>query len=827
MSALGFDARLWPRVSELLDVALEVPQAARDDWLARLDGDDAETLRPVLRRLLADGSSAEPALPELDNDGAYRPGMDIGPYRLVHPLGQGGMGTVWLARRADGTLQRPVALKLPRVAGSPRLAERLARERDVLAALSHPNIAQLLDAGVTPSGQPFLALEVVAGVPIDRWCAEHALPLAARLELFLQAARAVAHAHAHLVVHRDLKPSNLLVTDEGRLKLLDFGIAKLLDTSDAALTQEGVRPMTPQYAAPEQVAGRPVDTRADVYALGLLLFEMLTGQRPYRLLRSTAAALEEAVLTQEVARPSDSVTDRSAARALKGDLDVIVGKALKKSPAERYATVEALAEDIERHLSHRPVLARPDSAGYVLRRFVRRHRLGAAAMAVALLGVLGGAAAAAWQAHRADLERERARSVSDFVTTLLRDASPYRPAAASWRTHRLMASLMGQAATGGEAPPVTALDLLRQAGQQLDRPDPSLQPDARAELMRVVAEGLMAFGDNVSAERLARQGAQRAAAELGEHHAQTLRTRLVGAQLLRYRGQHDLSMLKVDELLPWLRRLAGAGEAEPLAVALQLRAALAIDGSELPQAHAALAEAAQLVPALPPASAERVSIPTVMSRLQRVRGDAEAARVSAAQALSTTQSLHGDAPHPARIEALVAHARALGDLGRLADALPTFERAVAEARLLFGSDSAPVAFLLQAVVPLDLARSDFAAADRRSAEALRIVRQQSRPGTYAYEAAAAARAAALVAAVGTPSAAPEALTLVEGALPTLKRTVGPRHEQTLAAEIVRLTALARLGRLDDARAGWAALQPSAAAASLTPLVSLLQRELVR
>ncbi len=308
-----------------------------------------------------------------------------------------------------------MALKLP-YAG-PRahvIAGRFARERAILSTLNHPHIAQVLDAG-NDRGQAWLAMEYVDGTPITTYATDQALDVRARLRLFGPVLQAVQHAHAQLIIHRDLKPSNVMVATDGSVKLLDFGVAKLLEADGAAaqtvLTQLGGRAMTPQYASPEQVAGRPLGVASDVYSLGVLLYELLTGKLPYRLQRDTAAALEEAILAAQVVRPSAAVADLRAARALRGDVDTIVLKALAIDPARRYASATALADDIERHLQALPIRARNASVGYRWRRALERHRLavglpGARAHAVALLAGLPPAAVAG----RPAASRGRART---------------------------------------------------------------------------------------------------------------------------------------------------------------------------------------------------------------------------------------------------------------------------------------------------------------------------------------------------------------------------------------------------------------------------------
>jgi serine/threonine-protein kinase len=454
----------WPAVSRLLDEALALDEAAREAWLDAL-APEHQALKPLLVRLLARREEASGFFAELPgeasassetSDSGPVAGTEIGPYRLVRELGRGGMGRVWLAQRTDGDLRLPVALKLPSLEGRPaQIEERFDRERQILAALNHPNIARLYEAGVSADGRPYLALEYVEGESLPDYSNRHALPAAKRLELFVQVLRAVRYAHANLVIHRDLKPSNIIVTTTGEVKLLDFGIAKLLDpesqhTERTELTQMHGRLMTLDYASPEQVLGEPLTTATDVYSLGVVLFELLTGTRPYRLKRRSKAELEEAILTGEISRPSQAVTDELAAavsmpvtrwrRSLRGDLDTVVMKALERDRALRYPTVDAFAQDCERILKGLPVLAVPQRPLYRLRKFIGRHRLALGAASAVALALLIGTGVAVWQA-RVALEQSRVaaeearkqRAVQSFLTALFDKNTRQQPDAAKAR----------------------------------------------------------------------------------------------------------------------------------------------------------------------------------------------------------------------------------------------------------------------------------------------------------------------------------------------------------------------------------------------------------
>src|SRR5580698_4662708 len=434
LSLKDLSAPEFSRLSALWDESTEMTTAERDAWLVALENREPR-LGAMLREMftLQSGDQGRCFLETRDLVAGHvaslvdaDPGLvgkHFGPYQVLALLGHGGMGSVWLAKRSDGLFTRQVALKLIHPALRSRiLSERFAREREILASLNHPHIARLLDAGSAEDGQSYLALDYVAGTPLTTYCDECHLSVRERLELYRQVLSAVQYAHAHLVIHRDLKPANILVTAEGEVQLLDFGIAKLLSEGEAKeteLTQLGGRAMTPDYAAPEQILGAPVTTAADVYALGVMLYELLTGERPYRPKRDSRGALEEAIMQDDPVAPSRvtpseataatrDTTTRKLVSALKGDLDTIVIKALKKTPAERYATANALDQDIARYLQGEVVLAQPDSVSYRALKFARRHRVALGAAAVLLLTLAGGLTATTYEAGLATEQRDAA-----------------------------------------------------------------------------------------------------------------------------------------------------------------------------------------------------------------------------------------------------------------------------------------------------------------------------------------------------------------------------------------------------------------------------------
>jgi eukaryotic-like serine/threonine-protein kinase len=433
------DTERWRVVEDLFQRACDLPPEERPAFLDGAGGGDS-SLRVEVESLLASADQTFGFIQQPVSDAAlavsqYLPasGKRIGPYEICALIGEGGMGQVYLARRADQSYSQNVAVKFMR-GDFGRDREMLLRfrvERQILANLNHPNVARLLDGGVTPEGLPWLALEYVEGVPIDEYCRRHNVSLRARLELFLTVCAAVEYAHRNLVIHRDIKPANVLVTSEGVPKLLDFGIAKLLapEFTEALETRSSERLMTPEYACPEQVRGEPASTAADVYALGVLLYELLAGRRPFRVKSDSPLEIARIICEQTPAPPSVAcATDPQApgldSRRLKGDLDTIVLMAMRKEPERRYSSVAQLSADIRAYLGGYPLVARGDSWGYRSRTFIKRHKASVASGATLAMALAGFGVGMGILAQRANRERETAQQEAQFLAGMFQAATP-------------------------------------------------------------------------------------------------------------------------------------------------------------------------------------------------------------------------------------------------------------------------------------------------------------------------------------------------------------------------------------------------------------------
>jgi non-specific serine/threonine protein kinase/serine/threonine-protein kinase len=555
----------WEQIKALLGAALEREPGERSSFLRHACGSD-EVLRGELEALLsaydAEKSVPAPPLPAAPGSSLEEAGTKIGAYRVIRKIGMGGMGAVYLAVRADDAFQKKVAIKLVQAGvDAEEIAQRFRHERQILAGFDHPNIAKLLDGGTTEQGLPYFVMDYVEGTPIDQYCESHKLQIGERIRLFREVCSAVQYVHQNLVVHRDLKPGNILVTPEGAPKLLDFGIAKLLKpemfTSLAEATRVEFRLMTPGYASPEQVRGEPVTTASDVYSLGVILYELLTSCRPYKVTTDSPAELLRAVCEQEPERLSTAVVLADGAtrrkntltpkqiaaergtlpeklrKQLSGDLDTIVAKALRKEPQRRYASVEQLSEDLRHHLAGLPVSAHRDTWNYRAGKFARRHAAGIAAAALIALSLVAGVVATTWQARVARAERARAQQQFNDVRRL---ATSFL-----FEFHDAIKNLPGST-------PARQL-LVERALEYLNKLDQ--RAGGNAGLQRELAEAYIKVGDVQGNPYVANLGETEGAVE-SYNHALKISQALISANSHDVEARHYLarSYQSLGEVLP-------------------------------------------------------------------------------------------------------------------------------------------------------------------------------------------------------------------------------------------------------------------------------------
>jgi serine/threonine protein kinase/tetratricopeptide (TPR) repeat protein len=650
------NAERWSAIDALFDQALELPPDERSAFFDQACRGDPG-LRDAVERLLAADEDAgtflerPPLVPgsgiEVGEEAAE--GSRFGPYRIERLLSHGGMGAVHLATRDDGQFERRVALKLLRPgAHDPEALQRFRAERQILARLEHPSIARLYDGGETDDGVPFLVMEYVEGVPLDAYCDRNRLGIDERLRLFRRLLDAVAYAHQNLLVHRDLKPANILVTAEGEPKLLDFGIAKQLvrgRESDPGLTR--FRVMTPGYASPEQVRGEAITTASDVYALGVVLYELLCGRSPYRLERGLPHELEVAILDQEPEKPSQALDrgnepssaviaaarrarPRELRRKLRGDLDTIVLTALRKEPQRRYRSVVELAADVDRYLDEMPVSARPDTPLYRAGKFVRRHRLSLALAGLALVLIAGLFLSLVQQRRRAERERDKSREALAFLVDVFEHADPYQEGAEN----------------------VSARELL-QTGARRARRELSGDPEIQAGLLDAIGQASVGLGRLDDAAPL-----------------------LERSLAIRRGLPPSLELAESLEHAGWLRFLRSDYDtAEPMlreAVALRRRLSSRV-GSAWPQLAASL-----------------VQLATVMTERYQST-DEERSREIEGHLLEALGIYRQAADEPGAASSLFQLAKVKKDRGDLAGAESLYRQVLAIQRRLYGEDHPEVA----------------------------------------------------------------------------------------------------------------------------------------
>jgi eukaryotic-like serine/threonine-protein kinase len=756
----------WQRVEPLLDAALDLPIAERARFVAEAcTGDDQ--LKLQLAALLAADEEASPLLdhgitalpwlsPERVDDA--RPEARIGAWSIVRELGRGGMGSVYLAERADGQFEQRVALKLVRSdLPAADLVRRFLHERQILARLEHPNIARLLDGGITEEGLPFFVMEYVDGEPITSHCERRRLPVEARLRLFEDVCAAVVHAHRNLIVHRDLKPTNIMVTPAGEVKLLDFGIAKALDESGAGrasdATGTGLYLLTPEYASPEQVRGEPITTATDVYALGLVLYELLTGRRAQHLEQRSAAELARVVGEVVAPAPSDAIlhgtatgasaeADKAAARPaaredarrlarlLRGDLDAIVMKAVRKEPQSRYASVEALLSDLERHRTGLPVAARRGTVSYRARKFVRRHRGAAAAAALVVGSLAGGLVVAAREAQNAAHESARARAVTDFVVGLFHVSHPAQARGRDVTARELLDSgvlrvereLAGQPRLQAEL--FTVLGSIYRELAALPRADTllrravALNEQLHGTHSERVATSLNQLGGLliVSGDYAAADSALRRALALRERARRPLDT-LVAVSLnnlavARFNLGDDEDAerlyrraLDIDRRVYGPAHLQVAADLTNLGGLLRRKAAYDAADSAL---TTAVAIRRRQLPADDPNVADVLSELATLRNAQGRSGEAEQLH---REALGIRRTAYGEL-HPDVALSMSSLASTLSELGRMEEAAPLHEQALAIQERVLGPDHDRTVATLNNLAVLSYRRGDVEGAAR-------------------------------------------------------------------------------------------------------------------
>ncbi len=684
-------AERYARIQELFEAAVDLGPAERAAALKKECGEDT-ALRREVEALLAlearSGSFSEQPrfiisanfLPSEDEEELV--GRRFGVYEVIREIGRGGLGAVYLAARADDEYRKEVAVKLIRRGlDTDDILRRFRTERQILAQLDHPNIARLLEGGTSDDGLPYFVMEYVEGEPISTYCDRHGLPLNERLQLFRKVCAPVTYAHQHLVVHRDLKPSNILVDSEGEPKLLDFGIAKLLTPEEEMFTQTapGLRAMTPDYASPEQIRGEKITTASDVYSLGVLLYELLTGQKPYREKTRTTEEISRAITDEEPARPSSALQSNqqskvSQERSLRGDLDNIVLMAMRKEPHRRYASAGQFSEDVRRYLAGLPVIAHKDTVSYRASKFIRRNALGVTAAVLVFLTLLGGIVATAWQARRATAHARMAEEQAGAASAE-RDRAQ-REGAKAQSINTFLQNILGFSdstwVSGNPRENAQQMTIAEAIDEAARRAEAELagQPEVLAAVQFSIGRIYEQRGQLDRAEALLRSSLDLRRRALGSEHPETAQSMAALGERLINSGKSAESDPLLREALAFFRRAQNGAKADLKWFAISLNA--------LGQAQIARGEAAAgeqfLLESLEVSQnlsgSDRTLIPVVLNNLSLLRGeqgDAEGAIAYLEKSLEELRQAPVDLP--------VYRASALVNLGFWAVLIRDYARA--------------------------------------------------------------------------------------------------------------------------------------------------------
>lgn len=783
---MGVDARTLA----LLEAALALSAGQREAFLDRECGADA-AVRQALEALLAADAQAGGFL---DPPPAAAFPDHVGPYRLLRELGQGGMGRVFLAERADALYQKQVAVKFLRH-DQGDLRERFANERRILAALDHPAIARLVDAGYDDRGQPYVVMEYVDGRTLTQHADSADLSVRARIGLFLAVLDAVGHAHAQLVVHRDLKPENILVGADGVPKLLDFGIAKLLVPDASADTRTGLMAMTPEYASPEQVRGEPVSVASDVYSLGVLLFQLLTGARPYAITTRSPASIERIVCEVEAPRPSQ-VAEAQARAGIDRDLDHIVLKALAKDPRSRYRSCAQFGDDLRRFLEGRPVDARATPPLEVAGKFVRRHRVGVLASVAVIAALLIGAGFALAQAQRANvqariagIERDRAEAISTFLTDMLAAADP-----ATGSRELTVVSLLDAAAESldarQDADPAVTLAIrqtLARSYRSLGRLDaalaqalaayessPGAAPETRAQASLLLGQVYLERGDAAAAQPLLEEAAAVWAAQPEATLEQAAVDNLLG-QLHSQAGRLEVAVEHYRRAIEQLRATPAAAGPR-MAELLDNLAVTYGRAGRLSDAEGLHREALAIFRATRGADHPHTARSWFnLASVLEMRDDFDAADAAFGEVERIQRRHYGDR-HPELAQTLASHAFLLNRAGRHSEAVGRARQAVAAASGL--TPPQPISAYAQAMLGESLLLAGDATAALRPLRKALAQREQLLPDDHPVRLNSMSMVGAAEVAAGDRE---NGLPRMEDAAARLRATLGPDHEFTRRA----------------------------------------------
>lgn len=776
----------WQRADRLFHEVVDLPPNERKKYLDRVCATDP-SLREEIESLIAcdegghdfidkpalgEGFSLQTTAASIEASDESMAGQAIGPYRLVRPIATGGMGVVYLAVRADDEYEHQVAIKLVKPGmDSRQILKRFRLERQTLAHLDHPNIAKLLDGGAMNDGRPYLIMEYIDGIPITEYCDQHKLPIAERLLLFENVCSAVHCAHQNLVIHRDLKPANILVTKEGVPKLLDFGVAKVLsaETSDGtqAATAQASRLFTPEYASPEQLRGLPMTTACDVYALGVILYELLTGHRPYQLRHRSPGEIDRLVCDLDPEKPSTvmnrverhfhsdgtvrravtpetvghtrRMTPESLRRRLRGDLDNIVLMAMRKDPKRRYASAEQLHEDLCRYREGRPVLARKDTIRYRTEKFIKRNKMGVTAALLVACSLLVGAVGVARETRRTRIQRDAAEA------NLLRAEQAELSAEEEAKKARAEADTVRQAMefmkdifksptlVADHIEPDTAQDILDRGAERLEKKGAKYHPVVRATLMDTIGWGYMGAGSHDRARKLIEQGLALRVEYYGENHTDVLESLESLATLNHFKGDYQGAIDCRRRALAISRELGGP-DSMMLVIALgNLGTDLAETGDYV-EAESLLAEALEIARRAESDGQKgkwdkaKVFLINNLAGLRAYLGRHEESEALSRELLEMTRERYGD-EHPRTIDAVQNLGIELLRQKKISEAEPLLQKSLTMRRKLFGPKAAVVGKSLHLLALLERRRGDYNAAETYCRQALAIRRAELSEGS--------------------------------------------------------------------------------------------------